>query len=75
MGVHGAEQFLVPGAVWIPSVSQNVESPCSAGTRVGVPCAAGSWGWFGDRKAPVSLSKLSKNASVDLHFMDVVVLN
>lgn len=59
----------------MPAVSQNTESPCSAGTRAGVSCAAENWGWFGDRKAPLGLSKLSGNASVDLHFMDVVVLN
>lgn len=54
----GAEEF------WIPSVSQNTESPCSAGTRVGASCAAENRGWFGDTKAPLSLSEHSGNASV-----------
>lgn len=51
------------------------EHRVSAGPRVGVSQAAENWGWFGDRKASLSLSKRSGNASVDLHFMDVVVLN
>lgn len=64
----GAEEFL---ELCVSHQCQGV----SAGPRVGVSQAAENWGWFGDRKASLSLSKRSGNASVDLHFMDVVVLN